>query len=89
MAIKPADKIVICTNPIESKSKGNLILATDGESKKPEIGVIYAIGGGKQPTTMKEGDTVAFRKYTENRISIKGEEYNFVRFEDILGVIEN
>ena len=36
----------------------------------------------------KVGDTVIFKRFVDNRIKEEGKELLFVRFEDILGVIE-
>ena len=38
--------------------------------------------------SVKEGNTVVFRKYTGNPVRIQSEEIQIVEFKDILGVIE-
>ena len=88
MKIKASKEVVVCENPAESKTKTGLLYASD-EKNKPELGVIYDIGSGKLPIEMKVGDTIVFRRYADNRIFIEGREYNFIRFEDIVGVIKD
>lgn len=87
MKITPSKKFIICTNPSESKSKSGLIISDPEKGKKPELGVVYAIGEGKVPMDIKVGDRIVFRRYADNRISIDGQEYNFISFKDIVGVV--
>lgn len=95
MNIKPAKNTIVCENPPESKTKSGVIIA-EGEDKKPELGVVLAIGeAGKNdrgidielPLEVKVGDTIVFRRYSANRIYIKGKEYSFIDFKDVVGVL--
>jgi len=79
-------KVVICVNPKMQKSKSGLDLPT--AENKPETGEVIVIGEGQKPFDFKVGDTIVYRKYTENKIFIGGTEYNFVRFLDILGAVK-
>ena len=87
MLIRPAQKIVICKPAPKQKTTSGIVLPTPDKGA-PEIGVVYAIGKGKLPVSLKVGSTIVYRRYTENKVYIQGEEYNFVRFEDITGVIK-
>ena len=84
MEIIAAEKTVVCKNPPDQRTKSGLSLAED---KKPELGLVVAIGKGDMPVEMKAGDTIVFRRYSDNRIYIEGIEYNFIRFEDVVGVL--
>lgn len=84
--------VVVCTPPQDQKTKSGLVLQ-DVENK-PEMGVVYAIGEGKKPCDFKVGDHIVFRRYTDNRVYLEGQEFNFVRFNaedmtinDVLGVV--
>ena len=84
--------VVVLTPPENQKTKSGLILQ-DTENKT-EFGVVYAIGEGKKPCNFQVGDSVVFRKYTDNRVFIEGQELNFVRFNaedptvnDVLAVV--
>lgn len=91
MKLKAGIDTVICTNPPEQKTKSGLTLAK--EEKKPELGIVYAVGKvGKEsemPLEMKIGDIIVFRRYADNRIFIEGKEYNFINFKDVVGVLDN
>lgn len=81
--IKAANKIVVCTRVMREKSKSGLIIPDD-DKQKPELGIVHAIGKGTKPIAMKKGDTIAYRRYADNKIVINGTEYNFISFADVL-----
>jgi len=90
--IIPSKNVVVCTPPQDQKTKSGLILQ-DTENK-PEMGVVYAFGLGKKPCDFKVGDSIVFRRYTDNRVFVEGQEFNFVRFNaedptanDVLGIV--
>ena len=89
--ITPSKKIVLL-KPVKLESIGGGILETasagGSDKDKPQVGEVLAVGSGKQPIEMKKGDYVAYRRYGDTRFLIKGVEYVFVQFEDILGVIK-
>lgn len=89
MEILPSKRIIICTPPPAETSSG-LSLAT-GDGKKTEetiLGKVFAIGEGKLPMDIAVGDTIVYRRYTDNKIFIETEEYNFISFKDIVGVVK-
>jgi co-chaperonin GroES (HSP10) len=69
------------------KNKSGLVIP-ESQEKKPEIGIIFKIGSGKQPfeKPLEEGDTVIFKKYMSNEITIPstGEKVNPIAFEDLV-----
>ncbi len=81
--ITPSKKVVLI-EMTEIKSGSEIEYVTE---KKQETGKVVAIGEGKLPVKMKVGDTIAFRKFGEDKILIDGTEYLFVTFADCLGVI--
>ena len=89
--ITPSKKIVLLKS-IKVESIGGTILevVTSTPSKDiPQIGEVLSIGSGKPPVAIKKGDLVAYRRYGDTRFLIKGKEYVFVGFDDILGRIKN
>jgi chaperonin GroES len=85
--IQAAAKVVICV-PMEAyKTKSGMELSTNG-TDKPETGNVVAFGEGKKPIEFEVGDTIVFRKYTDNRIFLGDTEFNFILFKDVLGVIK-
>ena len=95
MSIKPlGDRVLV--QPIEEQEvkKGGIIIP-DTAKEKPQEGKVIALGTGKRddngklvPFTVKKGDRVLVSKYGGTEIKIDGKEYQILREEDILGVIE-
>lgn len=90
MQIIPAKKVVVCKQPENVTKSGLKLAGEEGRDKKePEIGVVVELGEGKTPVPVKKGDTIVFRRYSENRIAIKGEKFNFIDFKDIMAVVKD
>jgi co-chaperonin GroES (HSP10) len=83
--IKASEKVVVCVNAKAHTTKSGLVL--QNTDNKPETGEVIVFGTGKKPIEFKVGDTIVFRRYTDNRIILGAVEYNFVLFKDVLGVI--
>ena len=83
--IIPAKKVVVI-ELVEIKSSTGIEYVTE---KKQETGKVIAIGEGKKPVEMKIGDTIAFRKFGEDKLVLGGKECLFVTFADCLGVIKS
>src|SRR3990167_677873 len=87
------DRILVKRLDEEAKTKGGIIIP-DTAKEKPQEGEVIAIGNGKvlesgkvQPLDVKVGDRILFSKYAGSEVKIEGEEYTFMREDDILGVI--
>lgn len=95
MNIKPlGDRVLI--RPLEDKEvkKGGIIIP-DSAKEKPQEGEVIAIGTGKRdedgkliPFNVKKGDKVLLPKYGGTEVKFNDVEYQIVREDDILGVIE-
>ena len=95
MNIKPlGDRVLV--QPLEDKevSKGGIIIP-DTAREKPQEGKVVALGTGKLdddgkkiPFNVKKGDKVLMPKYGGTEVKINDKEYQIVREEDILAVIE-
>jgi chaperonin GroES len=85
--ITPSKKIVIL-KPIDTSNLGgsSIIVASD-DKDKPLVGEVVIVGGGKMPLVMKKGDIVAYRRFGDSKLMVKGQEYVFVGFADVLGII--
>jgi len=87
--IKPlADRVLVEPAAAEEKTASGIIIP-DTAKEKPQRGKVVAVGPGKkdEPTTVKEGDTVLYGKYSGTEISIEGTDYLIMRESDILAVI--
>jgi len=88
MDILPAEKIIICTESQQKTSSGLDLGEVEKDKDRPTTGKVYAIGKGDLPLDIAVGDTAIFRHYTENRVFLDTKEWNFIRFEDIVGVVK-
>ena len=87
--IKPlADRVLVEPAPAEDKTASGIIIP-DTAKEKPQRGTVVAVGPGKkdEPTTVKEGDTVLYGKYSGTEISLEGTDYLIMREPDILAVV--
>jgi chaperonin GroES len=75
-------------------NKGGIIIP-DSAKEKPQQGKVIAVGTGKLddsgkkiPFNVKKGDLVLMPKYGGTEVKIDNKEYQIMREEDILGIIE-
>ena len=88
------DRVLV--QPLEQNEvkKGGIIIP-DTAKEKPQEGRIIAVGKGKRdddgkliPMDVKKGDKVLLPKYGGTEVKIDDVDYQLVREDDILGVIE-
>ena len=95
MKIRPlGDRVLVEPQKEDEVKKGGIIIP-DSAKEKPQQGTIIAVGQGKRddngkliPLTVKAGDKVLMPKYGGTEVKIDDKEYQIVREEDILGIIE-
>lgn len=70
------------------------IYLPDNSSEKPQAGTVIAVGSSIWESGVKElkspvkvGDSVVYKKWGGNDVKMNGVEYQFLKFEDILAVI--
>ncbi len=89
MKLKPlADNILLKQTEAEETTASGIILATTTK-EKPAIYEVVSAGPGTKDVavTVKAGDKVVVGKYTGSEIKLDGEDYKFVKQEDILAVV--
>jgi len=93
--IKPlGDRVLV--QPLEqTETKKGGIIIPDTAKEKPQEGRVIAIGTGKRdedgkliPFNIKVGDKVLMPKYGGTEVKIDEVEYQLVREDDILAIIE-
>ena len=95
MKIQPlGDRVLVEPLKEDEVTKGGIIIP-DTAKEKPTQGKVIAIGTGKLDDAgkkiafnVKVGDRVLMPKYGGTEVKFDGKEYQIVREEDILGVIE-
>ncbi len=96
MKIQPlGDRVLVEPQKEEEIKKGGIIIP-DTAKEKPMQGKVIAVGPGKVddngkiiPMNVKKGDMVLMPKYGGTEVKINDQEYQIVREDDILGIIEN
>lgn len=95
MKIRPlADRVLV--QPLDEKEvKKRGIIIPDSAKEKPQEGKIVAVGpgklddnGNKVPMNVKKGDRILMPKYGGTEVKIDDKEYQIVREDEILGVME-
>ena len=93
--IKPlGDKVVVEPLEGEDKSPGGIILP-DTAKKKPQEGIVIAVGPGKVlddgtrgKMQVKAGDKVIYAKYGGTEVTVEGKEYMILDQDSIYAISE-
>ena len=87
------DRIVVSRIEAEEKTKGGIIIP-DTAKEKPQEGKVIAVGTGKLGEdgkkiafNVKKGDRVLMPKYGGTEVKVDGKEYQIIREDDILAII--
>ena len=95
MTLKPlADRVVVKAVEAEETTKTGIVLPGTAK-EKPQVAEVIAVGpggmvDGKEVTmTLKVGDRVITSKYAGTEVKCDGVEYNVVRQNDILAIVED
>ena len=94
MNIQPlADRVLVEPLKEEETKKGGIIIP-DTAKEKPQEGKVIAVGTGKLDDegkkiafNVKKGDRVLMPKYGGTEVKIDGKEYQIIREDDILAII--
>lgn len=95
MKIQPlGDRVLVEPIKEDEVKKGGIIIP-DTAKEKPQQGKVIAIGTGKLDDSgkpiafhVKKGDKVLMPKYGGTEVKMDGKDYQILREEDILGIIE-
>ena len=89
------DRVLVRRAEPEDEAQGGIIIP-DTAKEKPLEAEVVAVGNGKRnddgsraEMDVKVGDKVLIGKYAGTEIKIDGDEYQILREDEILGVIEN
>ena len=93
--IKPlSNRVLVQRLEEEMQKTAGGIIVPDTAKEKPQRGKVVAVGPGKLneagervAVDVKVGDEVLFGKWSGSEITIDGEEFLFMKDEDILAVL--
>ena len=89
MKLRPmADNVLLKAQEAQETTASGIILATTTK-EKPAIYEVVSAGPGTKDVemTVKTGDKVVVSKFVGSEIKLDGEEYKFVKQDDILAVV--
>ena len=89
MKLRPmADNVLLKAQEAQETTASGIILATTNK-EKPAIYEVVSAGPGTKDVamTVKAGDKVVVGKFAGSELKLDGEEYKFVKLEDILAVV--
>ena len=89
MKLKPmADNVLLKAAESQETTASGIILATSTKEKNGIYEVVSAGPGTKDVTmTVKAGDKVVVANFVGSDIKLDGEDYKFVKQDDILAVV--
>ena len=94
MTLKPLfDRVVVKAVEAEETTKSGIVLPGAAQ-EKPQMAEVVAVGEGKVTDGVKEemivkvGQKVITSNYAGTKVKCDGVEYNIVRQDDILAIVE-
>ncbi len=96
MKIQPlADRVLVAPIKEEDEVKKGGIIIPDTAKEKPMTGIVEAVGPGKldeqgklMPMNVKKGQKVLMPKYGGTEVKLNNKEYQLLREEDILAIVQ-
>jgi chaperonin GroES len=95
MAVRPLHDRIIVRRLVEGEQYSGGIIIPDSAKEKPQRGEVVAAGTGQMndngervPLDVKAGDLILFGKYTNQEVTLDGEEYLIMREDEVLAVID-
>jgi chaperonin GroES len=95
MQLKPIrDRVVIQLLEAETATKSGIIIP-DAATEKPNQGKVIAAGEGRIteegvviPMEVKPGDLVLFSKHAGQPVKVEGKEYQILKEDDIMAIVQ-
>jgi chaperonin GroES len=95
ISIKPlSNRVLVKRLEEELQTTAGGIIVPDSAKEKPQRGMVVATGPGRMTDDgkridmdVKKGDEVLFGKWSGSEITVDGEEYLFMKDDDILAIL--
>lgn len=92
MKIRPiGDRVVLKKVEAEETTQSGIIL-TGAAKKAPQFAEVVAVGkplDSEVAIDLKEGDKVIYSEYAGVDVKLEGQDYIVLKFEDVVGVLED
>lgn len=93
--IKPAPGFLLVEPAKQEKKTASGLYLPDTHSEKPQYGTVLSVGskiisdhGVETTAPAKVGDTVLYKKWGGNEVTLGNTEYQFLKFDDILATVK-
>lgn len=93
-SLSPAPGYLLVEPAKQEKVTASGIYLPDSHEEKPQYGTVLAAGGKlindrgvEVDSPAKAGDTVLYKKWGGNEVQIGDVEYQFLKFDDILAIV--
>jgi len=93
--LKPAAGYLLVEPEEAEKKTPSGIVLPESHEEKPQKGKVLAVGpeeitdsGQKRTAPCKVGDIVVYKKWGGNEYEVEGKELLFIKFDDILAIVE-
>jgi chaperonin GroES len=96
MSFRPLhDRVLVRRLEQQETTKGGIIIP-DTAKEKPMEGTVVAVGTGyisedgkTRPLAVSVGDTIIFKKWGGDEITVDGQEYLVMEEKNIIGILDN
>jgi len=93
-SLNPAPGFLLIEPAKQQQKTASGIYLPDSHDEKPQYGTILAVGnsifdhGKELKSPAKKGATVVYKKWGGNEVQIGDTEYQFLKFDDILAIVD-
>lgn len=94
LSLTPAAGYLIVEPAAKETKTASGIYLPDNAGDKPQRGTVVAVGadevtdhGSKKTSPVKVNDSVIYKKWGGNEVKHEGQEYMFIKFEDVLAIV--
>lgn len=81
------ENILIQPEKPEAQTDAGIFLPESAKDERSQIGTVIGVGDSDK-ITVKAGQSVLFKRYGGEEVTVDGEEYLIASYKDILAVIE-
>ncbi len=81
------ENVLIQPQKPEAQTAAGIFLPETASDERSQMGTVVAIGESDK-ITVKAGQTVLFKRYGGEEVTVDGEDYLVASYKDILAVIE-
>jgi chaperonin GroES len=95
MKLRPlGSRVIVRPEVVEEKSKGGVYIPDTVTKERPQIGIVVAVGDGKNdkgekiPMEVKVDNKIIFSKYAGTEIKVGDQDQLILAENDILAIVE-